>query len=330
MRRTRRTLFHTLLLAHALLLAAAPAQAAAQTAAAPQGTPAQQKGGEDSGPAGPPARDLTLLTVCVTDDYGRYVTGLGREGFSVYEGDRQRELVYFDAAEAPQSVAVVLDVSHPAKNPALDAARGALLSFARQGHPANEYSVFAFGRQARLLTDWTRDTAALAGGMNDLSRAGGGTGGRALYDALAAAAEKAAGGRQPRRIVILFSDGRDTGSETKASDLRERLRRSGVTLYAVRVTGADPSEFQTADLEELARVSGGLAVFPRTRAEMESAFERIALELHSLYTVGFRTDGEAADGRWHKIRVKVQPPPKWPRLHVRTREGYYAAGSAGN
>jgi Ca-activated chloride channel family protein len=211
------------------------------------------------------------------------------------------------------------------RDAALDAARNALLRLARQAHQSNEYFIAAFDGRARLLTDWTRDEAKFIKGLNDLARIEDRKSGTALYDALALATEKAARGSQPRRVVILVSDGRDNGSGTKASALREMLRRSGVVLYAVRVVDSNDA---VPELDELARGSGGRALFPRTRAELDDSFERIALELHSLYTVGFKSD--AADGRWHKLRVKVQPPPKWPRMSARTREGYYAAAAGGN
>lgn len=57
---------------------------------------------------------------------------------------------------------------------------------------------------------------------------------------------------------------------------------------------------------------------------MSEAFERIALELRHLYSIGYRPEKFAADGKWHHLKVKVAPPGNLRRLVVRSREGYYA------
>ncbi|HYE16286.1 MAG TPA: hypothetical protein VD968_17745, partial [Pyrinomonadaceae bacterium] len=57
---------------------------------------------------------------------------------------------------------------------------------------------------------------------------------------------------------------------------------------------------------------------------MNDTFERIALELRTQYSIGYRPTNFANDGKWHKLKIKVQPPRGFPRLFVRGREGYYA------
>ena len=77
-------------------------------------------------------------------------------------------------------------------------------------------------------------------------------------------------------------------------------------------------------LDELAGVSGGKAFYPRSPAEMDDIFEQIALELRHQYSIGYRPKNFVNDGKWHKIKVKVNAPRGLPRLFVRSREGYYA------
>jgi VWFA-related protein len=173
---------------------------------------------------------LTLLTVSVTDDYGRNISGLGRERFTLHEGDGPRELLYFDAAEAPQSIGIVFDVSRSMRDTAaLGFARGAAVRLARQAHKSNEYFVVGFDGRARLLADWTQDEAALISGLNALGHLEKRWQGTALYDALALALEKVVRGTRTRPVVLV-SDGRGTESATKVSTLREMLRRSARPL----------------------------------------------------------------------------------------------------
>jgi Ca-activated chloride channel family protein len=267
------------------------------------------------------------LAVSVTDEYGRNVTGLGREAFSVFDGDARWELLYFDAAESPQCVGIVFDLSRSMEGSGLDPARAAVVRLARQAHASNRYFVVGFDGRVRLVADWTSDEAALVDGLGKLEHVEKRKYGTALYDALALAAEKAAGGPCARPVVIVVTDGRDTESETKLSMLRERLKRSGVLLYVVRAAPPNNDSVLAVptELEELANVTGGAAFFPVSGGGVSDAFQRIGLYLHSFYTIGFRP--AASDGKWHKLKVKVKPPPGWPRLVARTREGYYADAS---
>jgi len=273
-----------------------------------------------------PDPELTLVTVSVTDDYGRNVTGLGREHFTLYEGDRPLELLHFDAAEPPQSVGIVFDVSRSMRDTAaLDFARGEVVRLARQAHRSNEYFVVGFDGRARLLADWTQDEAALIAGLNALGHIEKKKQGTALYDALALALEKVARGTRPRPVVVLVSDGFDTESTTKTSALREMLRRSGVLLYAVRVTDAnDASQVMPTELPGLTQMTGGRVFHANSPAGITDAFQRIGLDLHNLYTLGFKH--ASAEGKWHKLRLKVKPPPRWPHVNARTREGFYDSG----
>jgi len=57
---------------------------------------------------------------------------------------------------------------------------------------------------------------------------------------------------------------------------------------------------------------------------MDDIFEQIALELRHQYSIGYKPDAFANDGKWHRVKVKVTPPRGLPRLFVRSKEGYYA------
>lgn len=313
---TRRTPSWTLVLI-AALVSTLPAVLARQTPNAPaQNTPAADT---------TTASDLTFVNVAVTDKRGQFVTGLSREAFSVFEGNNQAEMLYFSDKETPQSVGVVFDVSESVGNVTLDFARGAVVRFTRQANASNEYFIIGFDGQTRLLADWTRDEKALIIGLNKLGHIEKKKNGTALYDAVAAAIEKVVRGPQPRRALLVISDGMDTSSKTTLARLREMLKLADVTVYAVGMADEPDSTDQGIEtLKELAAVSGGKAFFPRTEGALDDTFKRIGLELHNLYTLGFRPKA-AADGKWHKIRIGVKPPPTFPRLYVRGREGFYSA-----
>ena len=55
--------------------------------------------------------DLVTLTLTVTDLYGRYVSGLTKNAFTVIDNNQEQEITFFSDSDAPVSVGVLFDVS---------------------------------------------------------------------------------------------------------------------------------------------------------------------------------------------------------------------------
>jgi Ca-activated chloride channel family protein len=268
--------------------------------------------------------DLITLTVTVTDTYGRFVTGLAKNAFTVFDDKSQQEITFFSDEDAPVSLGVVFDVSGSMSGDKINRAREALNKFIETSHSRDEYFLIGFNQRAQLLLDHTRDSDALMQKLTFVQTKGQ----TALYDACYLGVERVTRGAHPKRAILLISDGQDNSSRYTFSELRRLLKESDVIIYAIGIVdGHDDSTLDTtgrAILEELAGVSGGKAFFPSTSAEMNDTFERIALELRTQYSIGYRPTNFANDGKWHKIKIKVQPPRGFPRLFVRGREGYFA------
>ena len=77
-------------------------------------------------------------------------------------------------------------------------------------------------------------------------------------------------------------------------------------------------------LEELANTTGGMAFFPTSFAELDDSVTRIALTLRHQYSIGYVPFNDQRDGKWRKIKVRVNAPKGLPSLIVRAKEGYYA------
>ena len=77
-------------------------------------------------------------------------------------------------------------------------------------------------------------------------------------------------------------------------------------------------------LEGLAELTGGKTFYLSQSAEMDEAFEQIALELRHQYSIGYRPRNFAGNGKWHSIKVRVSTPPGTTHLSIRTKAGYYA------
>ncbi|HKR02427.1 MAG TPA: VWA domain-containing protein [Pyrinomonadaceae bacterium] len=288
-----------------------------------------------------PDADIVLLTITVTDSRGTPVGGLDKSAFTVSENKVPQEISFFNAEDEPVSVGIVFDLSGSlAGSTKLKAARNAVLRFIELSHSANDYFVIAFAARPLVLIDWTRNSRAFAAQLSRFyftskseSKASLNT---ALYDSCYLAVEKMNDGAHSRKAILLITDGQDNESRYTFKEVRERLKETGVMLYSMGIVGGDdPGSSLAMDgqaiLDELSAVSGGKAFFPNNKKEIDVLFEWIALELRHQYLIGFRPAKGGADGKWHKIKVKVTPPPmaegKRPSLYVRTREGYYAPRS---
>ncbi len=268
--------------------------------------------------------DLITVTVTVTDSYGRFVTGLGQKAFTILDDKIEQEISFFSDEDAPVSLGVIFDVSGSMSGDKIRRAREALGRFIDTSHQGDEYFLIGFNSRAQLLLNKTRDSDALLDKLTFVQTKGQ----TALYDAAYLGVEKVTRGTHQKKAVLLISDGQDNSSRYTFSELRRLLKETDVIIYSVGiVSGHDDGTLGLAGraiLEELSAVSGGKAFFPSTAAEMNDTFERIALELRTQYSIGYRPSNFANDGKWHKLKVKVQPPRGMSRLFVRSKEGYYA------
>ena len=269
--------------------------------------------------------DLITLTVTVTNSYDRYISGLSKSAFTIYDNKVPQEIIFFSDDDAPVSVGVVFDVSGSMGRDKVARAREALRRFIETSHDGDEYFLIGFNSRAQLLMDRTRNSDAVLDKLTFVQTKGT----TALYDACYLGVEKVTRGTHQKRAVLVISDGQDNSSRYTFSELRRMLKESNVVIYAVGILdssdmGSGLGMAGQAILDEIASVSGGKAFFPTTAAEMNEIFERIAIELRHQYSIGYRPSNFVNDGKWRKIKVKVTPPRGLPKLFVRSREGYYA------
>jgi Ca-activated chloride channel family protein len=267
--------------------------------------------------------DLVTLSVSVSNADGQAVPGLDKSAFTIFDNKAPQKISFFSDEDAPASIAVVFDTSGSMSGSKIARAKEALADFIQTGHDRDEYFLIDFDSQARLLLDRTRDGDALLRKLTYVEPHGN----TALYDAVYLGIEKVMRGAYPKRAVLLISDGEDNDSRYSFNELRRSLQESDVTIYAIGVARdflprkGSPNGGET--LEQLASVSGGKAFFPSGASEMIDAFERIALELRHLYSIGYRPSSLTENAEWHHLKVKVAPPVGFPRLFVRSRKGYY-------
>jgi Ca-activated chloride channel family protein len=296
-------------------------QQSTQTAPAPSPTPKKKT---DDGPI-IVTTDLVSLTITVFDQYGRSVTGLTKNAFTVLDNDEKQNIVYFSDDDAPVSVGVVFDLSGSMSGDKVKRAREALKKFIETSHDDDEYFLIGFNSRTQLLLDKTRDGDAVLSKLTFVETKGT----TALYDACYLGVEKVLRGTHQKRALLIISDGQDNNSRYTYSELRRLLKESDVVIYSIGILsggdfGSSLGMQGQSYLEEMSGVTGGKTFFPNSAEEMDDAFFRIATELRHQYSIGYTPSNFTNNGKWHKVKVKVQPPRGLPRLNVRTREGYYA------
>lgn len=277
---------------------------------------------------------LIIVDVTVKTRSGSYATGLSRDVFQIMDEKQIRAVEVFEGFDAPASIGILIDTSSSmqlfdVKDTARPRPIGeAVADFLRLSNDKNEYFVAAFDTTTRMLTDWKSGQSLIRDGVNILVN-GKST---AFYDACFTTIEKLGTGHHDRKILMVFSDGLDNLSRHTFNELRELLKKSDVTLYAMGVySGPDMGSALGNEgrsiLEELAEVTGGEALVPENKKQLSLAFNVIATKLRSQYRIGFRP-GLDRPNKWHKLKVVVNvpsnAPPEFGKLSVRTRQGYYA------
>src|SRR5262245_21365362 len=269
--------------------------------------------------------DLVLVSATVTDSLNRYVSGLESQHFQIWEDKVEQKLEYFSAEDVPISVGVIFDVSGSMKDK-IATARNAAATFLKTGNPEDEYFLVEFANRPELTSDFTTDVSKLQNKLL-LAPAKGMT---AMYDSVYVGLEKLKEGSNPKKALLLITDGEDNRSRYTFQNVKDFVKEQDVQIYGIGIVDEWNSQLSAghtgrAMIEELADLTGGRAFFPDSVYELEDICTKIAVELKNQYVLGFHSTNGAKDGKWRKLRVKVNPPKGIEHLNVRAKSGYYAA-----
>ncbi|MBX7220904.1 MAG: VWA domain-containing protein [Blastocatellia bacterium] len=289
---------------------------------APPPPPPETKKNQEDVPVVRVNTSLVTMTVTVTDGAGRFVTGLEKEHFEVYDEKVLQKITNFSDDDAPISVGVIFDLSGSMRG-RIARSQEALRRFLDTCHEEDEFFLVGFNSTAKLLSDFTPNGERLAS-LLMMAETKGQT---ALFDAAYIGVEKVRQGRHTRRALVLISDGQDNNSRYSYRELKQLVKETDVQIYAIGITNVFSGttldmQGQTI-LEELSRLTGGRAFFPNSDTEMQEVITRIGLELRHQYSLGYSPTYEGNDSKWRKIQVKIKPPKGLPHLNVRAKEGYF-------
>jgi VWFA-related protein len=197
--------------------------------------------------------ELINVNATVTDSSGRFVSGLNKEDFRIFEDEQPQEITHFNSERVPVSLGIALDTSGSMDGEKMLAARDALDRFLFQLlGPEDEVFLYRFDTNAELVHGWTTDRARARSELGRLYPRGG----TAMYDAVAEAMPMFQAGRHKKKALLVISDGNDTSSETNIRDLKRLIRESEVLVYAVGIDSEAPAT-------QYGRTPGGISTPPR-------------------------------------------------------------------
>lgn len=269
---------------------------------------------------------LVLIPASVTDPLNRFVTGLERENFRLFEDKVEQKITHFASEDAPLSVGLVFDVSG-SMGSKLDKSRQAVSQFFKTANPEDEFFLVEFSDRPDLVVDFTTHLEEIQNRLT-FTQSKGRT---ALLDAVYMALDKMKKARNPRKALLIISDGGDNSSRYTETEIKNRVREADVQIYAIGIyepigtRGRTPEEMAGPSLlTEIAEQTGGRQFMVENLNELPDVAAKIGMELRNQYILGYTPTNQARDGKYRRVQVKLVQPRGLPPLRAMWRLGYYA------
>ena len=279
---------------------------------------------------------MVLVPCTVIDHNGKTIEGLRADNFKVLEDQVAQQIVSFTAEDAPSSIGLVLDISGSMRN-TLGSAKEVAHHFLQTANSEDEFLLLTVSTQPDTVSRFTTDIADLEQNIERTS-SGGMT---SLIDTVYLGLNGMRKARQPRRALLVLSDGIDNYSRYSKSELMRVALEANVQIYAIVVgdgSGGSQSGVpyrpsmiakpidQAREregpllLEELAEKTGGLHFRVRNDAEAKEAAIKAGRALRNEYVIGYQPSSSGDTGKYHRVHVKANVP----KVKVYARNGYYA------
>jgi Ca-activated chloride channel homolog len=270
--------------------------------------------------------DLVLIPVTVSDALNRFVLGLEKKDFQLFENGVEQNVVFFSGEDAPLSVGLLFDESGSMSykfGTSRDAAAQLLNALSQE----DEAFLVEFADLARVSVGFTGHTEAIQSTLKN-AQAGGLT---AMLDAIKTGLLEMNNANNSRKAIVIVSDGGDNRSHYTAAQIESLVREANVQIYAMGVFDPVLSFGLTREeisgphlLSEIATQTGGRAYAAAVPGDLPSVATRIAVELRNQYVLGYYPKNKARDGKYRNVDVQLALPPNLGSpLKLHWRHGYY-------
>ena len=270
--------------------------------------------------------NVVLIPVTVTDPLNRFVTGLEQESFKVFEDKIEQKLVSFGSEDAPLSIGIVFDTSG-SMGPKLEKSRVAVSEFFKTANPEDEAFLVEFSDRPELVTPLTHNLEEIQNRLT-FTQSKGRT---ALLDGIYLALHTMKKAHNPRKALVVISDGGDNSSRYTESEIKNLVKEADVQIYAIGIYESIGSRGRTSEelsgpglLTDISEPTGGRHFIVENLNELPDVAAKIGIELRNQYVLGYSPSSQVRDGRYRKVSVKLVQPRGLPPLHAFWRTGYYA------
>src|SRR5216683_1254874 len=269
--------------------------------------------------------NLVVLHTTVLDDRGRFADGLKQENFRILEDKVEQKLSVFKREDIPVSMGLVIDNSGSMrdKRPRVNQAA---ITLVEASNPQDEAFVVNFNDDfyLDLDKDFTNSIPELKEALERIDSRGS----TALYDAIIGSLDHVKKGSKDKKVLLIVTDGEDNTSHNSLEKTVREIQKTDTVIYTIGLLSEESTKRAKRALEEIAKASGGLAYFPENVEDVHNICEQVAHDIRNQYTLAYYPTNTKRDGTFRAVQVEVIPPRGRGRLVARTRNGYYAPGSA--
>lgn len=289
---------------------------------------------------------VVVAPVTVTDPKDRFVDGLGAADFVLFDNGRRVEtsLDVIEAGAIPLSLVILVQANDIAAHSLMKIVKvGPMIQPLITGE-RGAAAVVSYSHRIDIVQPFTRDADEIKRAMAKLQPSGSRT--ARMLDAIVQACEMLRQRpREQRKVVLIFGESRDRGSDSKLPAVLEQLQRDNTQVYAAtysvtksqfttRATDRPPPGKRETDLgaaiteiarlgtkndaEEITNTSGGRKLAFSTLGGLEKVITRAGEEMHAQYLLTFPASGPEG---LHRIEVKLRNPDK---NRVSARQAYWA------
>jgi len=270
--------------------------------------------------------NVVLIPVTVTDPLNRFVTGLEQDSFKIFEDKLEQKIVSFGSEDAPLSIGIVFDTSG-SMGPKLDKSRQAVSEFFKTANPEDEAFLVVFNDRPELVTPLTHNLEEIQNRLT-FTQSKGRT---ALLDGILLGLHSMKKAHNPRKALVVISDGGDNSSRYTESEIKNLVKESDTQIYAIGIyepvqsRGRTPEELAGPGLlTDVSEPTGGRHFVVENLNELPDVAAKIGIELRNQYVLGYSPANQVRDGKYRKVSVKLVQPRGLPPLHAFWRTGYYA------
>ncbi|MEP6962620.1 MAG: VWA domain-containing protein [Acidobacteriota bacterium] len=308
-------------------------------------------------PDGPPIKvsvTEVIVPVTVTDTEDRFVTGLQKSNFAIYDQNFKQDIKFFTAEHnQPVVVGFLVDLSNGMKIRWKEYQTSAIemVLALLPGDPKYSGYLIGYSTTADLMVNTTSNSEKLVDKLNKVTPAGG----SALYDAIymACTNRKLVKGEplEPHRVIVIVGDGHDNNSSHTLQEVVDLAQRNLVSIYAMSTDAYGFTSDAGKNLRRLAEETGGRVEYPlentydntqgflsrpsddgnyefkigtggytaKISGALFKSISAIAGEITTQYILRYQPNTPGDESAVHKIQVKVD----LPNVKVRARPTYH-------